>query len=57
MGEDFSGNRLQTAPEFTFIGAVSYQHSMADKGDLLMTLSGSYRSKFYFSSGNVERLS
>ncbi|WP_198398664.1 TonB-dependent receptor [Brevundimonas diminuta] len=57
VGEDFSGNRLPTAPKFTFNGAVSYQHSLGDKGDLLMTLSGSYRSKFYFSSGNVERLS
>jgi len=56
VGEDYSGNRLPSAPKLSFNGAIRYEHPLP-VGDFTGQLDFTHRSKVYFDTANTERLS
>ncbi|MFC6197671.1 TonB-dependent receptor [Ponticaulis profundi] len=56
-GEDYSGNPLQHAPEFSLSGTVNYEFNLANGSQLFTDWDANYRSKVYFNNTKTERLS
>jgi iron complex outermembrane receptor protein len=52
LGNDFSGNKLVNAPEFSATAGLSYTHPLGDAGSLRALLDGSYQSRVYFTPAN-----
>lgn len=57
QGEDLDGNRLPSSPRWSLTGTVSHRQQVEGLGELALTANLSYRSKVYFDSRNLERLS
>jgi iron complex outermembrane receptor protein len=55
-GDDYSGNRLPNAPRSSFTAAARYEWA-AFGGHLAAQVDATYRSKVYYDTRNVERLS
>lgn len=56
VGQDYSGNRLPSAPKASVNGVVRYEHPLP-VGDFAGQLDFTYRSKVFFDTANTERLS
>ncbi|MFT4251854.1 MAG: TonB-dependent receptor, partial [Caulobacter sp.] len=56
VGEDYSGNRLPSAPKVSLNGAVRYERPLPI-GEFTGQLDFTHRSKVYFDTANTERLS
>jgi iron complex outermembrane receptor protein len=52
LGNDFSGNTLINAPEFSMSAGLSWTQPIGDAGSLQAAASGSYQSKIYFTPAN-----
>lgn len=56
-GEDLNGNRLPSTPRWSLTGTVSHSQRLDGIGEIGLTANLSYRSRVYFDSRNLERLS
>ena len=56
-GEDYSGNVLQHAPEFSLTGTVNYSIELPNGSTLFTDWDANYRSKVYFNNTETARLS
>ncbi len=56
VGQDYSGNRLPNAPRSSISAAVRYEWPMFG-GSLALQTDATYRSKVFYDTRNVERLS
>ena len=52
LGNDFSGNQLINAPEFSMSAGLTWTQPIGAAGSLQATASGSYQSKIYFTPAN-----
>ena len=52
LGNDFSGNQLINAPEFSMSAGLTWTQPIGGAGSLQATASGSYQSKIYFTPAN-----
>lgn len=57
LGNDYSGNTLINAPEFSLSAGLSWTQPMGDAGSLRAAASGSYQSKIYLTPANDEAYS
>jgi iron complex outermembrane receptor protein len=57
LGNDFSGNTLISAPEFSMSAGLTWTQPIGGAGSLQAMLSGSYQSKVYLTPDNVESYS
>ncbi|PXA87159.1 TonB-dependent receptor [Nostoc sp. 3335mG] len=55
-GANYSGNTLPSAPKVSIQGSVHYEHDLAG-GRFIGEIDATYRSKIYFDTSNVARLS
>ena len=51
-GADFTGNRLQTAPENTFSAGFNYRHPIKDVGNLLLNASYAWQDDYFTGASN-----
>ena len=51
-GADFTGNRLQTAPENTFSAGFNFRHPIKDMGNLLLNASYSWQDDYFTGASN-----
>lgn len=51
-GADFTGNRLQTAPENTVSAGFNYRHPITDLGNLLLNASYSWQDDYFTGASN-----
>ena len=51
-GADFTGNRLQTAPENTVSAGFNYRHPIKDVGDLLLNASYTWQDDYFTGASN-----
>ena len=51
-GADFTGNRLQTAPENTYSAGFNYRHPIKDIGNLLLNASYSWQDDYFTGASN-----
>lgn len=56
VGQDYSGNRLPNAPRTSITAAIRYEWPMFG-GSLALQTDATYRSKVFYDTRNVERLS
>ena len=56
-GEDLDGNRLPSTPRWSLTGTIAHSQKVDGIGEIGLTANISYRSKVYFDSRNLERLS
>lgn len=57
LGDDYSGNKMPQAPEFSLTGRGAYTIDLDSGFQITPSVDVSYRSKVYFDSTNRERLS
>ena len=51
-GADFTGNRLQTAPENTFSAGFNFRHPLNDMGNLLLNANYSWQDDYFTGASN-----
>ena len=51
-GADFTGNRLQTAPENTFSAGLNFRHPIRDAGNLLLNASYAWQDDYFTGASN-----
>ena len=51
-GADFTGNRLQTAPENTFSAGLNFRHPIKDVGNLLLNASYAWQDDYFTGASN-----
>ncbi|WP_205028134.1 TonB-dependent receptor [Oleisolibacter albus] len=57
QGQDLEGNRLPSSPRWSLTGSARYSYPIDGFGAVELAANVSYRSKVYFDSNNVDRLS
>jgi iron complex outermembrane receptor protein len=57
LGNDFSGNTLINAPEFSMSAGLTWTQPLGDAGSLQATAAGSYQSKVYLTPDNSKAYS
>ena len=57
LGDDYSGNTMPQAPEFSLTSRAAYTFNLASGYQITPSVDASYRTKVYFDSTNRERLS